>query len=426
MKKNTKIIILSIILILIAIFNFGYFTSVRADMADEIRQSIESHSDKIRQLEEEIKTYEKQIATTNSEANSLQNAIKILDINQKKINAEITKTETDIKKTNLVIQNLSGEIGDINVKVNSNTGIIEKTLREIDRTDRESFVEQFLANESLAEILDQYQRNIQFQEKIRNQSKELAEHKINLEDKKTSTEKEKNKLILLNSELKDQNQILASNKKDKNNLLAITKNKETEYKRILAERQAEKERFERELFDFESELKRVVDPKSYPKADKGILSFPLDNVFVTQPFGKTVDSKRLYVSGTHNGVDFRASRGTPVKAALLGIVQGVGNTDEQKGCYSYGKWILIKHPNGLSTLYAHLDLIKASVGQSVSTGEVIGYSGQTGYSTGPHLHFTLYASQGVEIQRYSSSRNCKNVNIPIAPSNAYLDPMLYF
>ena len=244
MKKNTKIIILSIILILIAIFNFGYFTSVRADMADEIRQSIESHSDKIRQLEEEIKTYEKQIATTNSEANSLQNAIKILDINQKKINAEITKTETDIKKTNLVIQNLSGEIGDINVKVNSNTGIIEKTLREIDRTDRESFVEQFLANESLAEILDQYQRNIQFQEKIRNQSKELAEHKINLEDKKTSTEKEKNKLILLNSELKDQNQILASNKKDKNNLLAITKNKETEYKRILAERQAEKERFE--------------------------------------------------------------------------------------------------------------------------------------------------------------------------------------
>jgi murein DD-endopeptidase MepM/ murein hydrolase activator NlpD len=195
---------------------------------------------------------------------------------------------------------------------------------------------------------------------------------------------------------------------------------------MLAERQAEKERFEKELFLFESQLKRAIDPNSYPSSGKGILSWPLDNVFITQYFGKTIDAKRLYTSGTHNGIDFRASRGTPVKSALNGTVLGTGNTDEQRGCYSYGKWILIEHSNGLSTLYGHLDLIKVVAGQKVLTGEVIGYSGQTGYSTGPHLHLTVYASQGVKIQKYSSSINCKNVSIPVSGINAYLDPMLYF
>jgi murein DD-endopeptidase MepM/ murein hydrolase activator NlpD len=191
-------------------------------------------------------------------------------------------------------------------------------------------------------------------------------------------------------------------------------------------RQAERERFEKELFEYESRLKRIIDPDSFPSAKKGVLSWPLDNIYITQPFGRTVDSVRLYVSGTHNGVDFRASRGTPVMAVLDGVVEGVGNTDEQPGCYSYGKWVLIKHDNGLSSLYSHLDLIKAPQGAKVMTGDVIGYSGQTGYATGLHLHLTLFASQGVTVQKYSSSRNCKNVIIPIADVRAYLDPMLYF
>ena len=193
---------------------------------------------------------------------------------------------------------------------------------------------------------------------------------------------------------------------------------------ILSDNQ--KEKFERELFLFESQLKKAIDPNSFPTGKKGILSWPLDNILITQPFGKTVDSKKLYVSGTHNGVDFKASRGTRVMSVGDGVVEGVGNTDEQRGCYSYGKWVLIKHENGLSSMYAHFDLIKVAPGQEVKAGDVISYSGQTGYATGPHLHLTLYASQGVEIQKYSSSINCKNVSIPVANSKAYLDPMLYF
>lgn len=417
--KKIKIIIPTIFLMLGVSVSF-------AQSVDELKQNIDGHNEKIKKLEEEIKTYEKQIETTGNEAKTLQGAIKILDINQKKISTEIKKTETNIQKTNLTIKNLSGEIGEIEEKINSNIGAISKALNNINQQDQQPLIESFLGGKSLADVLGEYESIDRFQEEVRGQIRELEIYRKELGDKKNQNEGEKKKLLSLKSELGDQNKILDSNKKEKSGLLVATKNKETEYKKILAERQAEKERFERELFDFESRLKRAIDPNSYPSSGKGVLFWPLDNVFITQPFGKTVDSKRLYTSGTHNGVDFRASRGTPVKASLEGVVEGAGNTDEQRGCYSYGKWILIKHPNGLSTLYAHLDLVKASAGQKVSTGEIIGYSGQTGYSTGPHLHLTLYASQGVEIQKYSSSKNCKNVTIPVAGINAYLDPMLYF
>ena len=370
LKKLGEIFLISIVLFSIMGASFAYAESV-----DEIKQNINSHNDKIKQLEEEIKKYEKQIEVVGTEAKSLQNTVKVLDINQKKIGTEIKKTETNIQKTNLTIGKLGGEIEDIEQKISSNVEAIAKILSDMQQKDDETLIESFLTNKSLADVFNEYESIGQFQQKVREQSKELTLYKEKLSDKKVVTESEKQKLVSLKSELGDQNKILDINKKEKSNLLVVTKSKEAEYKKILSERQAEKERFEKELFSFESELKRAIDPNSFPSSGKGILSWPLDNVFITQNFGKTVDAKKLYVSGTHNGVDFRASRGTPVKATLRGVIKGTGNTDAQKGCYSYGKWILIEHPNGLSTLYAHLDLIKVSGGQSVETGEIIGYSG---------------------------------------------------
>ena len=154
----------------------------------------------------------------------------------------------------------------------------------------------------------------------------------------------------------------------------------------------------------------------------GVLHWPLDNIFITQQFGKTVDAKRLYTSGTHDGVDFRASIGTPVRAALTGIVLEV-NQGAVPYC-QYGKWVIVKHGNGLATLYAHLSQINVQKGQAVGTGAVVGFSGNTGYATGPHLHFTVYAAEGISLKQYT----CKSgytVTVPIAPVNAYLNPLSY-
>lgn len=396
-----------------------------AQTIDELRSKISEKGDQIKQLDEEIKKYQGEIGRVGAEAQTLSGAIQLLDINQKKIQTEIKKALANIDKTNLSIKELEKEIGLTNGKIGTNSEAIAKTLAEIDQADDVSVVEMILAGKNVSEVWNAVENIKDFQSNVRTHTTELGIYKNNLEDKKVEVEQKKKELTALKAGLDDQNKILNNNKKEKAALLAQTKNKESEYKKILADRQAQREQFEKDLFRYESELKIKIDPSSFPSGRKGVIDWPVDVPVVTQNFGRTVDAKRLYSSGTHNGIDLRAARGTPIKAVLTGVVQATGNTDAQYGCYSYGKWVLIKHENGLSSLYGHLDLIKVSQGQPVLTGEVIGYSGQTGYATGPHLHLTIYASQGVRVQQYTSSLNCKNVTIPIAPSDAYLDPMQY-
>ena len=86
---------------------------------------------------------------------------------------------------------------------------------------------------------------------------------------------------------------------------------------------------------------------------------------------------------THTGIDYAAGGGVPIKAAGNGFVVWAG----PRG--GYGDTVIIDHRNGLATLYAHQSRVSARVGQKVSTGQVVGFVGQTGMSTGPHLHFEV-------------------------------------
>ena len=83
----------------------------------------------------------------------------------------------------------------------------------------------------------------------------------------------------------------------------------------------------------------------------------------------------------HAGIDISARTGTPIRAANVGEVIYAG----WRG--GYGNAVIIDHGDGLATLYAHQSRIAAGTGQTVERGEIIGYVGSTGNSTGPHLHF---------------------------------------
>lgn len=86
----------------------------------------------------------------------------------------------------------------------------------------------------------------------------------------------------------------------------------------------------------------------------------------------------------HNGIDIATRHGTWVGSACKGRVVSAGWMG------GYGKAVVINHPNGFRTLYGHLSRIHVRVGQNVSAGKLIGKVGSTGWSTGPHLHFTLW------------------------------------
>lgn len=86
----------------------------------------------------------------------------------------------------------------------------------------------------------------------------------------------------------------------------------------------------------------------------------------------------------HRGMDFRATHGTPIYAVTDGVVQFAGRSG------GYGNFVKLGHNAGLATGYAHMSRIAVRSGQSVRRGQVIGYVGSTGLSTGPHLHYEMY------------------------------------
>lgn len=398
---------------------------------EELQREIEKKRLEKEKLDAENKILEAQIQETNKQAKTLQTAVKSLDTTQKKLQNDLRVTETKIGSTELSIKKLAIEITDRETQIDNNKKAIAETIRGLEIADNQSLVATILQYKNINELWDSIETLKRFQESIRSFTRDLRIVKGELEEKKTEDEYKKKELVTYKVDLSDQKVVVEQNKKTKTNLLTQTQSKEAEYKKMLEKNIELGKKFEQELYLYESQLQIAIDKSKLPTEKLGILQWPLDNVFVTQKFGSTVDSKRLYVSGTHNGADFRATTGTPVKAVMSGIVEGTGNTDEQSGCYSYGRWILIKHPNGLSSMYAHLSLTKVSTGQSVASGQVIGLSGGqpgafgSGYSTGPHLHLGLYASQGVTIQKYSQSKFCKQVSIPVAGSQAYLDPLAY-
>ncbi len=111
--------------------------------------------------------------------------------------------------------------------------------------------------------------------------------------------------------------------------------------------------------------------------DSGWLQ-PCSYVYISSSYGQRS-------SGWHNGVDFAAYRGTPIYASRSGTV-----TKAVSLTYSYGNYVTINHGDGYSSLYAHMDYFVVSAGQYVSQGQLIGYVGSTGNSTGNHLHFTIF------------------------------------
>lgn len=407
-KKQFNIIFLALLVFLPIFFS-------SAQTVADIRDKINQKSSEISVLEALIESYQKELDSLGKQKDSLSGSIQQLDITRKKLNADISVTQNKIDKTNLQIQNLSSDIGDKESSINNNLESIELEIRKINELENSSLVATILSSSNFTFIWNDINDIITVRESIREHIKNLRNTKTVLEDTRGQTIKAKDELTRLKNQLSDQHKIIVQNTNEKNKLLKETKNSEANYQKLVKEQEAKKLAYEQEIEDYESQLKYILDPSKVPTSR--VLSWPLDKIYVTSPYAPRW-------GGFHRGTDFRASVGTPVKAMAEGTIIGTGDTDKCCPGASFGKWILIEYNNGLSSTYGHLSLISSSKGQKVSRGQVVGYSGNTGSSTGPHLHVSVYISDGVKVDSFESrSYPGRTLVQPIASTSAYFDPM---
>lgn len=129
-----------------------------------------------------------------------------------------------------------------------------------------------------------------------------------------------------------------------------------------------------------------ISPPATTKKTKYAVNYPDISGYFMRPMSGGRKSQGLH---PHNAVDLANSCGTPVYASATGIV---GLADNRGWNGGYGKYIKINHPNRTATLYSHLSSLTVGNGESVSQGQIIGYIGSTGRSSGCHLHFEVYGA----------------------------------
>jgi murein DD-endopeptidase MepM/ murein hydrolase activator NlpD len=242
--------------------------------------------------------------------------------------------------------------------------------------------------------------------------RDMATTKKTMQGEQTTLTQRKIEVDSLKNQLAQKSDELESAQKNKAALLARTQTEQNKYTTLVDTLEEQRKQIEGEIEDLESGLSVGED---IPSSKSGVLEYPLKDPVISQKYGKTNFSKNAYASGKHNGVDFAVSSGTSVMAAAGGTVVGVGSS----GKYAYGKWIAIDHGNGLVTLYGHLSVQSVKKGQKVTRGGKIGLSGNTGYSTGPHLHFSVFSSSSYKVVESTK------VNGVYYPIGASVNPMSY-
>lgn len=348
MKK--KFLICTLIFVLA--FSLGTYTLAYADDLSEKQEELNEIKEEKNNVAKDMETLIADIEKQQKEVDKLQQS---MDKKQTEIDqaiADIEETKRDIEERQdglnqrLRTMYKNGSVGYLDVLLGSNS------------------ISEFLTN---VEMIQRIYRNDQEMLKV------LEQQHRELEEKQAVLEKERDSLREQKAEAQEKKAAL----------------------------QVDKEALQEKLDALNAEADRVSSEiANMQDQDKiyegGAFQWPTTSSYITSPFGFRIHPITGIYTG-HTGIDIGVGMGNPVYAAADGKVIVASN-----GYGGYGVAVVIDHGSGISTLYGHNSSLNVSVGQNVTRGQVVAYSGNSGWSTGPHLHFEVRVG------------------------GSYVDPMSYF
>jgi len=369
----------------------GYALVTSHAYAADLRASIESKAQELLQINREIQEAQGKINETQRQQSSLKNEIRRIDYSINQLNLGIRSSQIGIEKLGLELSDLQASIDEISASIANRKLAIAKLLRALYEKDREGFLPVMLNNISLADALRETQSIANLNAGLGFEVKSLQVLNADLGVKFQLTSEKKYRVEVENKNLQNRRVIVQDQKSERESILTATKNQEKVFASLLSALAEKQKAISVEIEAIERELRATIDPSLLPVPRPGVLGLPAAGV-LTQNYGKTPFSYN-YKGDHHNGVDFGAPAGAEVISSEKGRVIAIGDQDIYPACRggAYGKYIVIEHDNNLTTLYAHLSRQVVQKGDAVKRGQLIGYIGRTGYATGPHLHFTVYA-----------------------------------
>lgn len=366
-----------------------------------LKSNMETKDNAIKKTENEIERFLKQISDLNKEI--------------EEANANINRVIDKINKTNEEVDALKESIADLENKIAERDVVLRERVRAMQVKGNDvNYIDVLLGANSFADFIDRFSTVTTLMDADRDIMRRQQEDIEQLEAEKALVEKKLKELRENKAKLEKLKEHLKARKNEKNRVIDQL---EAEQERLSREKkQLEKEFHEAIEVDAQLEQKIVAEQKriaeiarkeaerkrkareeaakARAKANKSVTLPQVSNGFWTRPANGTYTSSfgwRVHpIYGTkrqHRGADIAAPIGTPVVAAGDGVVSYAGSMG------GFGNVIMITHSTDggiFTTVYAHLSKISVSTGQVVDKGSYIGAIGNTGASTGPHLHFEMH------------------------------------
>jgi len=385
------------------------------EMTAAQKKALEKKQDQKDALDARIKALLQIIALKNRQGATLNDQIQSLQAQANKLQLEIDFNQQKLEDLGESIIQLSSRIAEKETLMNSQRQILSELMRLYYSDYSDTATTLVFSSQETLSFFNQENWTTEVSNKISELLDSIKTLRESLVNERTTLEEKKKEADTLQTQLSARNEYLESTKDNKAYLLAKTQAEVDKYDNLVDDLQRQRDEIESEIEELEAGKLDGLNLKDMPSFQKSLLAYPLKKFTVSQGYGKTKFSKSAYKSGKHNGIDFAAPTGTSIYTSLGGKVVGVGNN----GRYAYGKWVAIDHGNGLITLYGHMSSQSVSKGKKVDAGEKIGAVGSTGYSTGPHVHFSVFSAKSFELVQ---SKVVKNLWIPIG---ATVNPSVY-
>ena len=379
MKKKTVTLVASLLCGSIMMATPYWYQAQDEDLTNQlsnIQQQLTNEANKKSEAEKTIGTVYEQLHAIQIELDTATAELKQVQADRIRLDQDITKTEAELKAAQERLQ--------------SREKVFYKRVRDIYINGRLSYLDVVVGSKDFSDFanrMEMLKRILQADMELINTIKTEREE---IASKKAKLEADRAKVLELEKVAQEKQTIINQKKAERQAVLERAMNDRDTADRAYNELMASSASITAMLQQRAAERAAAAAAASQGGGGGGAttwvqgtgqLAAPV-NAPITSDFGWRIHP--IYgTSRLHAGTDFGVDEGTPVHAADGGVVVEAGWIS------GYGYTVIIDHGNGMSTLYAHNSDVAVSPGQTVSKGQVVSYSGNTGGSTGPHLHFEV-------------------------------------